>query len=777
MSFLNPTLFLVGLACVALPIAIHILMRRRRKPVPWAAMRFLLEAYRQQRKRTRLEQLLLLASRCLLVAVLALALGRPALQGSGLFAAAGPRTLVLVLDNALTSSVSTTDRATELDALKARAESLLGELSASRGDAAALITTGSPAAAVISPPSADLAGIIDALRRVTPTDSTSDLPAALTLARQLAAEPGTTIALLSPWRSGSADTAKPLPTLDLPDAVRLVATPPAERPVSNITLTDATPVRSILIAPEGDQAPASTQVRVNLRRSGELPAATSSVEVRAVGLSGNASAPASAPVVWATGQTAAAVAINLAVPLDLIRQGPSIAILAKLAAPTPANSTDRSDALAADNVVVRPLVARRQVKVVILASRNQPSADRPDLFSPADWLTLALAPTQTALDRRSAEIEVVTVDPASASAASDILGADAIFVAAPDRLDEPSLQSLRRVLDAGRLLVIMPAAGTGVATWTDRLSAALALPWTIAKEPKDLDPPATLAPPASTDTGLFALLSPELPDLIKPVRVARILTVQPASQSSGDLSRTLLALSDGTPLLLAAAPASDSSRGPVLFLATAPELTWTNLPAMPLMLPIMQEILRQGLGESSGATRTYAGRATTPPRDATQFRRVELAPGLEGFSRADAEYAPPAPASHAGLFRTVDSAGRTLGLLAINPDPDAGRVDPAAAADLERWLSPLAANGKFTWLDATKPTPATQSGTQAAPTTLAASDDSSTPMDLWLLLAAAALGIAELFLAKRFSNANASARSPGLSSTLPTATNTIEPSA
>ncbi len=95
MAFLNPTLLLAGLACVAIPIAIHILMRRRRKPVPWAAMRFLLEAYRQQRKRTRLEQLLLLATRCLLVAVLAVALGRPAIQGTGLFASAGPRTLIL----------------------------------------------------------------------------------------------------------------------------------------------------------------------------------------------------------------------------------------------------------------------------------------------------------------------------------------------------------------------------------------------------------------------------------------------------------------------------------------------------------------------------------------------------------------------------------------------------------------------------------------------------------------------------------------------------------
>ena len=56
MTFLNPTIALVGLACVAIPIIIHILMRRRRRPVQWAAMEFLMEAYRRQRRRMNLER-------------------------------------------------------------------------------------------------------------------------------------------------------------------------------------------------------------------------------------------------------------------------------------------------------------------------------------------------------------------------------------------------------------------------------------------------------------------------------------------------------------------------------------------------------------------------------------------------------------------------------------------------------------------------------------------------------------------------------------------------
>jgi hypothetical protein len=111
MNFLNPTLALVGIACVAIPIAIHLLMRRRRRPVMWAAMRFLLEAYRQQRRRLRLEQLLLLAARCLVIALVALALGRPFFGQAAAFGGRGAMTLYLLIDNGLASTAEDADSA------------------------------------------------------------------------------------------------------------------------------------------------------------------------------------------------------------------------------------------------------------------------------------------------------------------------------------------------------------------------------------------------------------------------------------------------------------------------------------------------------------------------------------------------------------------------------------------------------------------------------------------------------------------------------------------
>ncbi len=76
MLFLNSWL-LLGLAAVAVPILIHLLNRRQARVEPWGAMQFLLRSMISRRRRLLLEELLLMACRCLLVALTALALARP----------------------------------------------------------------------------------------------------------------------------------------------------------------------------------------------------------------------------------------------------------------------------------------------------------------------------------------------------------------------------------------------------------------------------------------------------------------------------------------------------------------------------------------------------------------------------------------------------------------------------------------------------------------------------------------------------------------------------
>ena len=74
MSFLNLAL-LGGLGAIAIPILIHLFNRRSAKRVDWGAMRFLLDSLRTRKKRIQLEEALLMAARCLLVALLAVSQG------------------------------------------------------------------------------------------------------------------------------------------------------------------------------------------------------------------------------------------------------------------------------------------------------------------------------------------------------------------------------------------------------------------------------------------------------------------------------------------------------------------------------------------------------------------------------------------------------------------------------------------------------------------------------------------------------------------------------
>ena len=76
MLFLNPWL-LLALAGVAVPVILHLVRRQAAKPVDWGAMRFLMDTLSERRRRMEWEDLLLMAARCLLLALAAFAVARP----------------------------------------------------------------------------------------------------------------------------------------------------------------------------------------------------------------------------------------------------------------------------------------------------------------------------------------------------------------------------------------------------------------------------------------------------------------------------------------------------------------------------------------------------------------------------------------------------------------------------------------------------------------------------------------------------------------------------
>ncbi len=76
MTFLELPM-LLGLTLVMVPVLIHLLNRSKAKPIAWGAMRFLVASVETRRRRLLVEEMLLLALRCLAVAAVAVAMARP----------------------------------------------------------------------------------------------------------------------------------------------------------------------------------------------------------------------------------------------------------------------------------------------------------------------------------------------------------------------------------------------------------------------------------------------------------------------------------------------------------------------------------------------------------------------------------------------------------------------------------------------------------------------------------------------------------------------------
>ncbi|MBL8761440.1 MAG: BatA domain-containing protein [Phycisphaerae bacterium] len=761
--FLHPTLLFIGLGCVAIPIIIHLLTRQRRQPIPWAAMRFIIEAYKRQRRRLTLEQLLLLAARCLLVALVAFAIARPLLS-SVTAASRSARVVYILLDNALPSSLSNPDGTTPLDAHKQAAIDLLATLDPARGDRAGLILLGGPVDPAVVPASADIPAVRRLIEQATPTDSAADLDAAFSrLAPELAAAPAdtppVTISLHSEFLAGSIDTQRKLAALparaDAPPHTILIS-PPRDTPVANVSITGVEPLRPLILgnSPAGSQA--DDQVRVHLRRTGPATsqASTSLVKLRLAAPSSPRDAGASPDLAsadaiakWSPGDRETSVIISIPT-VSLVDAGPSALIA----------SIDR-DAIASDNTFRRPVLARRAIQVALVTPPRLSLAVTIDRFEPADWLRLALSPQPG----DSSPIRVVDLDPRAIAEPSALAGIDAVIAPRPDLLDDRAWTRLSEFVSStggGGLVILCTPPGTRAHPWLDQLENKFSLRVPGDREASRPAEPLSLRP--DTSAALLALLSPELAELVKPVRVIERLRLDPPT----DPSLALLTLSDNSPLLLIPAPAESvnaaapsprpPARGTILLFTAPFDLAATDLPARPLMLPLIQELVRQGVGGASASLASFAGAPVTAPPDAAVLAPIPSDAGPQ-IALSASPFAP----RRAGLWRVQDSRGSALSLLAANADPRAADTSTTTREQVRAYLAAaLPAGTPDTQLAFTdSPSPSSDPTNPARP-----APDPRSPLPAWLLAAAALVGVIELALARIFSHARR--LSPGLSASI-----------
>lgn len=182
-NVLNLPLLVAGAALVSVPIIIHLLNRRKHKVVDWAAMDFLMEADRLNRRRVRIEDLILLLLRCLVIFLIGLTLARPFLSRAGGFLFGGTRHDRLVLFDDSISMGARSGGSTPLEKGKKQLTQMVSELASSQSDDTLTLLLLSkpekPLFVMQSMRGAAASEVLDRIKNLQPVDRAGDLNTAL----------------------------------------------------------------------------------------------------------------------------------------------------------------------------------------------------------------------------------------------------------------------------------------------------------------------------------------------------------------------------------------------------------------------------------------------------------------------------------------------------------------------------------------------------------------------------------------------------------------------
>jgi len=202
-GFVSP-LWLWALGGMAIPLAIHLWRRQTPRVERWAAMQFLRSALEQHSRRLRLESLLLLIVRCLLLALIALAVAEPFRDANSIAATGSRRThKVLLLDGSLSMSAKV-GAESRFDLVRKQAREIVRQSSA--GDTFNLCRIGSASSPVIiRRPAHDPADVLREIDRLPLLDDVGDLAGALRpvneLLNEIPSDQPTEVYILSDFQS------------------------------------------------------------------------------------------------------------------------------------------------------------------------------------------------------------------------------------------------------------------------------------------------------------------------------------------------------------------------------------------------------------------------------------------------------------------------------------------------------------------------------------------------------------------------------------------------
>lgn len=643
---------------LAIPVAIHLVHRRKARQVPFSTLRFLRMVDQRVARRQRLKEFLLLALRLLLLAALIGALYRPMVRSATFKGTNVPTAVAIVLDNTY-SMRTAAGGALRFERAKAAARHVLGGLQ--RGDTAVILPF-VPAGDEPPEPTTAIEQLGAELDALECGYGTGDVEAPLRRALGALAgssNPRREVYLITDFQRKSWT----------PAVTELAAGVPRDVPVflvdvggdvgENLTLTEAAFARDVHVA--GAESVLSCRLRntgsLNVEKELALYVDGEKTDARTVSLAAGAEATAAFSHVFSrAGDASAEVRLE-------------------------------ADELAADNA--RYLTARVQDSLPVLLVNGDPSGV--PYLNETFFLELALrAPSP--VGRQVSPVEPTVVAPAELLRRR-LEDFGCVVLANLPQVSDVEAERLRRYVEAGGGLIVFVGDRTDPASYNAALCPAGEEPLLPALLGERVDAPEggfrirSLARQHPAFAGLAEQLD------IAPARVSSFLSVTP---HEGRDAATVLAELDDGPLILE----RKAGAGIVLLVTSSADLDWNNLAARGLFLPLIHQMVYYAARSARASESLLVGSPYVldlPPSD----EPAEVA--IHG-PRAAGEEGEPAPPDvvtstsadgarkavftgtwRPGLYRAVwqSEGGEQVRHFAVNVDAresDSARIEPEEAA-------------------------------------------------------------------------------------------------
>ena len=683
MTFAHPWM-LLGTAAALLPLLVHLFDRRRPRPVPFAALSFVLRSQRRTASRLKLRRLLVYLLRTLLLLAVPLALARPQWEAEAQAGAQGrgPAATAIVVDGSL--SMRYADGKPLFDRALSRAREVLSRLSPEE-PATVMVCTRDAAA---PPPAAfDRARLRTLLDEGKASYGASELNRCLEQSLRALDDsplPARRLVVVSDFTQGALRLEAPAPTWK--DASGALLRP--EFQLEDVARGAALSNRAVVdlkVSPAVQVGPRAFQFTFTVRNFSDAPAKDVQATLRlgeTVVAKGFLDVPA---------HGAAQKTLTWNFP-----EGGSFTGEISLA----------PDALAEDDRRPFALEVPRELRALVVNGQPNPTRYRDEAFFVDAALTAPGSPVREALRDVDAALR------------EDLSQYDEVFLLNVPAPPEEAAERLRDFVERGGGLFISVGDQVDPDAWNARMGALLPRPFRVvrtaaSREEQDAE---SRAERLAQYDDRHPLLSPFLGEAREGLLSGRFYKYLLVEAAGPGEVQVLANYRDGAPALVAAR----KGKGRVLLFTSTADRDWSDFSIRTSFLPLMHRAAAWLAGslDEREALRGRVGETLTLPAEAAQKSAAVATPSggtLQG-QRQESGAVVLGPFTEPGLHPVLDAAGKPL----------PGVVVPVALEASESDLSRTGEAQLSAWF-----------GEASVKAAAAAAGPSRVPLWTWLLAAAA----------------------------------------